>query len=253
MKGEPSVSLETASFFLLVLACSLWEWRQPGWRIDRRADLGLNLVSFVIAVASALASREIITAAIGRCGWTELKAALHCLHDMPFAGKLIFGLLAIDFTIYWIHRAQHRFAVAWRTHRWHHSAEQMYWLAGFRTSFLHSLVYNIPQTIVPIHLLGLTAIQAGIGYSIGLFVQFWNHANARARIGWLKFVFIRPQDHRVHHAALRLGAANFAFIFSIWDRCFGTYVDGDAQPPDYPLGLGERIDPRTLPRMFLGA
>ena len=242
---------EMAAFVLLVLMYSLWERLRPGWRVERLAEIRLDLLSFAVAVASALASREIVMAAASPWDPAAL-AALDALRGLPFFPKLVLGLLLVDFTIYWIHRAQHRFALAWRMHRWHHSVEQMYWLAGFRTSFLHSLAYNIPQTVVPIHLLALGAVEAGIGYSIGLFVQFWNHANARAHIGWLKYLFIRPQDHRVHHAAGLPRPANFAFIFSIWDRCFGTYVDGDAMPKDYPLGLGERVEPRSVPRMLLG-
>lgn len=242
---------ELAAFLLLVVLYELWERLRPGWCVDRLAELRLDIVSFVVALACALAAREIIVSVAGRSA--PASPGLETLRGLPFFLKLVLGLLAVDFCIYWAHRAQHRFAAGWRMHRWHHSVRQMYWLAGFRTSFLHSLIYNVPQILVPIHILALGPVETGVGYSIGLFVQFWNHANARARIGWLKHVFIRPQDHRVHHAADRSRAANFAFIFSIWDRCFGTYLDGDAVAKDYALGLGERVDPRTVPRMLLGA
>jgi sterol desaturase/sphingolipid hydroxylase (fatty acid hydroxylase superfamily) len=170
---------------------------------------------------------------------------------LPFAAKLVAGLLVVDLAIYWIHRAQHRYAFAWRTHRAHHSIREMHWLSGFRTSFLHSLFYNVPQTVVPIHVLQLSATETAIGYSIGLFVQFWDHANANARLGPLKYAFIRPQDHRLHHAASN-EAVNFGFVFCWWDRCFGTYRDGDAVQGPYALGLQDEPNHAALPRMLVG-
>lgn len=245
------VSWEIASFVLLALGCSAWEWLRPGWRVDRLAGLKLDLVSFAVAVVFALVSREILAATRGGFPPVATAAWVQSLRSLPFAAKLLIGLLLVDFTIYWVHRVQHAVALAWRSHRWHHSAEQMYWLAGFRTSFLHSFVYNIPQTVVPMHLLELSPLECGIGYSIGLFVQFWDHTNARGRIGCLKYLLVRPQDHRLHHAAGPGRVVNFGFVFSLWDRCFGTYADGD-RAEDYALGLGECVDPRSVPRMMLG-
>jgi len=74
---------------------------------------------------------------------------VHYLQSLPGLVKIGMALFIVDFIIYWIHRAQHQFDFLWRTHAWHHSIEQMYWFAGFRTSFLHSLIYNIPQVIIP--------------------------------------------------------------------------------------------------------
>ena len=99
---------------------------------------------------------------------------------------------------------------------------------------------------------GARALATSQTMVIGLFVQFWDHTNAKARIGWLKYLLIRPQDHRLHHAAGACRAVNLGFIFSLWDRWFGTYVDADTIAEDYPLGLGERIGPKAVPRMLLG-
>lgn len=242
---------EAATFLLLVAACSAWEWLRPGWRTDRLADLRIDLLSFAVAVLSAHVSRQVLIALVGGAAPEFLARALDALRGLPFAAKLLLGILTVDFCVYWVHRVQHRFAFAWRSHRWHHSAEHMYWLAGFRTSFLHSFVYNIPQVVVPIHVLGLSPLESAAGYAIGLFVQFWVHANAKACIACLKYVFIRPQDHRLHHSAAG-PAVNFGFVFSFWDRWFGTYVDGDTRQEEYPLGLGEDIRPQAVPRMLLG-
>jgi len=59
-------------------------------------------------------------------------------------------------------------------------------LSGFRTSFLHSFFYNVPQTVVAIELLELDAAQAGLACAIGVFVQLWDHVNAEPDIGELR-------------------------------------------------------------------
>jgi sterol desaturase/sphingolipid hydroxylase (fatty acid hydroxylase superfamily) len=179
-------------------------------------------------------------------------AALEELRALPAWAKIALAFVVVDFILYWIHRAQHRFECGWRTHRWHHSAQELYWFSGFRTSFLHSFFYNIPQTVVPMHLFHLSPLEAGIGYSIGLFVQFWEHTNVNANIGWLKYILITPQYHRLHHAAAIRPSVNLAPTFCVWDRLFGTYMDPDKAPADYPLGLGEPIRARDVPRMLVG-
>jgi sterol desaturase/sphingolipid hydroxylase (fatty acid hydroxylase superfamily) len=45
---------------------------------------------------------------------------------------------------------------------------------------------------------------------------------------------------------------NLGTTFTIWDRMFGTYVDPTTVPEDVPLGLGEPIDKRKIPRMLIG-
>jgi len=140
----------------------------------------------------------------------------------------------------------------WRTHAWHHSITEMYWFAGFRTSFFHSLLNNIPQVLIPITLFQLSPAEAGIGYSIGAFVQFVEHTNCRLSFGPLNWLLVTPDYHRIHHAATLHRGKNLAGAFRLWDLLFGTYVDPTTVPSDFELGLGEDIDVRRIPRLMAG-
>jgi len=243
---------EVASFFLLVLLFEVWERTRPARKVNRLADLKIDLLSFALAVLMNRLSRGTVDSVINNVSPTFVLSGIEYLRSLPGGVKILLALLMVDFTIYWIHRAQHRFDTMWRTHKWHHSVEHMYWFAGFRTSFLHSFIYNIPQVLVPMQLFHLSPLEAGIGYSLGLFIQFWEHTNVRANIGPLKYIFITPQYHRVHHSATRHQGMNLGTTFSVWDRMFGTYVDPDTMPESYPLGLGEPIEKKDVPRMLLG-
>jgi sterol desaturase/sphingolipid hydroxylase (fatty acid hydroxylase superfamily) len=243
---------EILSFFLLVAAFGVWERLRPARSVNKLADLKLDLLSFALAVLMNRLSRRTVDAVLGSISPDFVLDSLGYLRAWPDWLKIAAALVIVDFIIYWIHRAQHRLDFMWRTHKWHHSIEQMYWFAGFRTSFLHSFIYNIPQTAVPMQLFHLSPLAAGAAYSLGLFIQFWEHTNVKANIGWLKYLFITPQYHRVHHSASASRGMNLGTTFSIWDRMFGTYVDPDSLPENYPLGLGAPVEGRQVPRMLIG-
>jgi len=161
------------------------------------------------------------------------------------------AIVVVDFIIYWIHRAQHHFDTLWRTHAWHHSIEQLYWFSGFRTSFFHSFLYAIPATSISTLVFNLSPLEAGVGYSIGTLIQFWEHTNLQVNVGPLRHVIITPAYHRVHHST-RHNRSNYGTAFSVWDRMFGTYTNPDLVPLDEPLGLGEPVDEKQIPRMLIG-
>lgn len=245
-------NLEAASFFLLIAVFEVWERLRPARQVDRLADLKIDLLSFALAVTVNRLSTQAINSFAAAVSPSVVVSWVHSLQALPGAVKIILAIFVVDFIIYWIHRAQHRFDVMWRTHAWHHSIEHMYWFAGFRTSFAHSFLYNIPQAMVPMLLFKLSPLQAGIGYSIALFIQFWEHTNVKVNLGSLRWLFITPQYHRVHHSATRHSGMNLGTTFSIWDRLFGTYIDPATMPDTFPLGLGEPVKKKEMPRMLLG-
>src|SRR3989442_507433 len=243
---------ELASFFALVAIFEVCERAWPARKVDRWRDLRLDVLSFGFAVAVNRVCTYLIRRWVGDVTPAVLAGSLHFLQSLPSPIKIVVALFVADFSIYWIHRAQHRYGVLWRTHAWHHSIEQMYWFAGFRTSFLHSFIYNLPQVVIPITFFRLSPAEAGIGYSLGLLIQFWEHTNLNVNVGPLAWLIITPAYHRIHHSATVHRGKNLGTTFSLWDRMFGTYVDPGCVPESFPLGLGEHVPARKLPRMLLG-
>ncbi len=212
---------ETAAFFGLVAVFELCERVWPARPVDRWHDLKLDVLSFAFAL-------------------TVNRVCTHLLRNLT-------GLAAPD-SLAWLVRRE----PLWRTHAWHHSIEQMYWFAGFRTSFLHSFLYNIPQVVIPITLFKLTPAEAGIGYSLGLLIQFWEHTNLKVNVGPLAWLIVTPDYHRIHHSATVHRGKNLGTTFRLWDRMFGTYVDPASVDDAFPLGLGEKVQGKKIPRMLLG-
>jgi ornithine lipid hydroxylase len=239
---------ETVAFFALAALFEVLERLRPALKTDRWFNWKSDVLSFTFAILVSRISRRLVAAPtdLFALTWT-----FETLHRLPGALRIFLAIVIADFIIYWIHRAQHQFTPLWRTHAWHHSVQQLYWFSGFRTSFLHSLLYNIPQAVVPILLFHLSPFQTGIAYSIGLFIQFWEHTNLDVNIGVLRHVLITPVYHRVHHS-VEHNQSNFATTFSLWDRLFGTYCDPAGVPADAPLGLGESFGRRRATRMLAG-
>ena len=61
---------------------------------------------------------------------------------------------------------------------------------------------------------------------LNLLYQFWIHTEAIDKMPrWFEAVFNTPSHHRVHHATNpRYLDTNFAGVFIIWDKAFGTFV-----------------------------
>jgi sterol desaturase/sphingolipid hydroxylase (fatty acid hydroxylase superfamily) len=62
--------------------------------------------------------------------------------------------------------------------------------------------------------------------ALNLIYQFWIHTEAIDRFPkWFEAVMNTPSHHRVHHATNpQYLDSNYAGVFIIWDRMFGTFV-----------------------------
>ena len=99
---------EVAAFVLLAAAFEAWERLRPERRTPRWGPRRIDLVSFACAVLFAWLSRAAIDAGIDRVEPGLLMGEVTAwLRSLPTWQKLLLGFLLIDFTIYWLHRAQH--------------------------------------------------------------------------------------------------------------------------------------------------
>jgi sterol desaturase/sphingolipid hydroxylase (fatty acid hydroxylase superfamily) len=152
-----------------------------------------------------------------------------------------------DFISYWRHRLEHT-RWLWPAHAIHHSDTEMTWLTLSRFHPLNRLV----TTAVDVGLLALLGFPdwALVGNVIlrhyyGQFI----HADLPWMYGPLRAVFVSPVMHRWHHARDVTGAgSNFATVFSVFDRAFGTYyVPGLCT---VPLGVTDEMGKGTLGQLM---
>ena len=160
------------------------------------------------------------------------------IFEMPtsvWSGVLLFVLY--DFAYYWKHRFAHRIRWFWTEHVTHHSSERYNLTTALRQPWFVPLTGLIwigsPLVVMGFHP-AFIAFVAGLN----LLYQFWIHTEAIDRMpNWFEAVMNTPSHHRVHHATNpRYLDANYAGVFIIWDRLFGTFVkEIESDPPTFGI------------------
>lgn len=144
------------------------------------------------------------------------------------------ALVLGDFAYYWMHRLSHEVNLLWAGHVVHHSSEEYNLTVALRQSALHGLFTWV--FYVPLALLGLPFTLFATTYALNLVYQFWIHTREVRTLGRAaEAVLNTPSHHRVHHGVNpRYQDTNYAGIFIIWDRLFGTFVP-EREPVVYGL------------------
>ena len=155
------------------------------------------------------------------------------------AGRPVTFLAVIflgDFISYWRHRLEHT-RWLWPAHAIHHSDTEMTFLTLARFHPVNRLV----TTCVDIGFLALFGFPAWALVANVLVRHYYGefiHVDLPWMYGRLRYVFVSPVMHKWHHALDYIGSgSNFATVFSVFDRAFGTYhVPGLCTGP---LGVGD--------------
>ncbi|HEX8949909.1 MAG TPA: sterol desaturase family protein [Dissulfurispiraceae bacterium] len=233
--GDKESLLQSAALFAIVLLCDFLERRRPARRVDRRHDLLLNIAALLIVIVAGEIWKGMLLNGLEMFNPGEIPF-LSGLRGLPGGVKIALGIIAADFCLYWVHRAMHGPGL-WRTHAFHHSISELWWLSGSRTSTLHLLLFALPQVFLAYYILDLSPGEAGVAFSFGVVVNVWIHTNIWVDLGPLEWLLITPNYHRMHHGAKGLSRKNLGFVLTIWDRVFGTYADPRVSGKDIPLGF----------------
>jgi sterol desaturase/sphingolipid hydroxylase (fatty acid hydroxylase superfamily) len=217
----------------VVLFFNFLERRRPGYAVDRKRELRLNILALLIVIIAGEAWKTLILNGLNVLNVGKV-LSLSGLHRLPSAVKILLGLIFADFCLYWVHWAMHRPRL-WPTHAFHHSIAEVWWLSGARTSVTHLFLFAFPQILLAYYLFRLSPVEAGVAFSIGVVVNVWIHINVQVNLGPLEWILITPDYHRIHHGAKGLSRKNLGFVFTIWDRIFGTYYDPHSEAKDYDL------------------
>jgi sterol desaturase/sphingolipid hydroxylase (fatty acid hydroxylase superfamily) len=147
----------------------------------------------------------------------------------------IIAFIWLDFAAYWSHRFNHTVNLFWNRHIVHHSSEEFNLSCALRQS-ISSIVSIYFFLYIPIAIIGVPAVVIAILAPLHLFAQFWYHTRLINKMGWLEHLIVTPSHHRVHHAINpEYIDKNYAAIFIVWDKWFGTFQE---ELPDHPPVYG---------------
>ncbi len=130
-----------------------------------------------------------------------------------------------DFAYYIKHRLGHRMRWMWAAHVIHHSSQHYNLSTALRQTWTNILTPGFVIAL-PLFLLGFHPLLVAFCGGLNLVYQFWIHTEAIGKMPrWFEAVMNTPSHHRVHHATNpRYLDSNYAGVFIIWDKMFGTFV-----------------------------
>lgn len=227
---EQMILLLMGPAFGLFMALEAWWQSRPGRRQTYTTDG--TATNIALLVGHALADG---------CAWALLAGLFYTVHEHRLmdiavnAVGLLGLLLAQDFCHYWFHRTSHRVRWLWASHVTHHSSQTL----NLSTALRQSPTSPISGTWLfwlPLAFLGFEPTHVILCVTVSLVFQFFVHTQSIGKLpGIIEAVFNTPSHHRVHHARNpQYIDRNYAGVFIIWDKMFGTFVP-EVAPCEYGI------------------
>jgi sterol desaturase/sphingolipid hydroxylase (fatty acid hydroxylase superfamily) len=213
-----------AVFMFLLLAEQVSPLRQRTRPLFRRLLKNLVLTAMVLLVGSLV----VRNAGRGTSEWTmERGFGLVLLVPLPQWCRVAIGILLMDFTFYYWHRANHRIRVLWRFHNVHHIDPDLDVSTSFRFHF-GEIAYSAVFRVVQMLLIGADPLTYAIYETVFNAETIFHHSNIRLPLKlerWLNKAIVTPRMHGIHHSAVgRETNSNYSVIFPWWDRLSRTLV-----------------------------
>jgi sterol desaturase/sphingolipid hydroxylase (fatty acid hydroxylase superfamily) len=227
----PDVVTIAVPFFVLLVLAEIVAWKATGrGRFETRDAAASLLMGLGNQIAPLFGGAALLSAV-----WTWVYQFR--LFDIPNAWWAIALCFVLDdFRYYWFHRISHERRYFWASHVVHHSSQHYNLTTALRQTWtgdiLAGLIFKTPLVFIGFHPAMLV-----FAFGLNLIYQFWIHTELIKRMGPFEILFNTPSHHRVHHATNpRYLDANYAGVFIIWDKMFGTFVpEDDAEKPRYGI------------------
>jgi len=167
------------------------------------------------------------------------------IFNLPTWAFIITGLLLLDLIGAWlVHFLQHKIKWMWKFHLVHHADTYVDATTANRHHPGESVLRFI-FTVFAVILSGAPIWLVMLYQSVSVLLSQFNHANINLP-GWLdktiSFILVSPNMHKVHHHFVQpYTDSNYANIFSLWDRIFGTFKTLEKEKLIY--GIDTHMDP----------
>lgn len=218
----------------------LWFERRRALRTVQRSKLQRDVRNLVIAAPAGVVMQAVempLALALATFAKNRNWGIVEVLH-LPTAGSVVFGVLLLDYTLYWWHFLTHRVPVLWRFHQVHHLDREMDATTALRFHFGEitiSLAFRALQILV----IGPTPLTVAVWQVFLFFCILFHHSNVRLPVAFervLARVVVTPRMHGIHHSVVaREVNSNWSSGLTIWDWLHSTLR---TQPSQEELTLG---------------
>jgi len=235
MESLPSPTDWAVPLFIITVAMEwLWSRKNKKIRYETRDALTSLALGTGSVVAGILTGGFVLALSL----WIYQYRFIDIEISWPSALWIVpLAFVLDDLAYYWFHRTAHRVRWFWAAHVIHHSSQhynlttalRQTWTGFFALSFLFRM---------PLFLIGFPPALIFFLAGLNLIYQYWIHTEAIDRMPrWFEAIMNTPSHHRVHHATNpRYLDRNYAGVFIIWDKMFGTYEpETDAEKIQYGI------------------
>ena len=242
---------------IVVCLAALWviEGFAPmfGRRPDRvrhdAANIALGLFN------AAMTALLFATALAAAAAWAQRErfGLLHRL-DAPAWIEWALAIVLFDLWMYGWHVANHKVPLLWRFHQVHHADAQLDASSALRFHTGEIALSSLARLAI-LPLLGMSLAQLLTYEMILQPIILLHHSNVRfpaALDRVLRLLIVTPRIHWVHHSRLRSEHdANYASVFSFWDRLFRTLRWKEPRAIDMGLAYTGERETRDLRQMLV--
>ena len=219
-------------FFVLLIVAELIYARQTGKAKFEPRDSGASLA---MGLGNTVAS--IVFAGAGATWFAFISP--YALFDFGWAWYVWIACFVLDdFVYYWSHRFAHTVRWFWADHVTHHSSQHYNLTTALRQPWFNVFTLKFIWFGSWMILLGFPPAMVAFCGGLNLIYQFWIHTEVIRKFpAPVEAVMNTPSHHRVHHATNPVYLdRNYAGVFIIWDRMFGTFQpELDEEPCRYGI------------------
>jgi sterol desaturase/sphingolipid hydroxylase (fatty acid hydroxylase superfamily) len=215
--------------FVLLMLAEIAAYRLRGRAGTAGYEPSDTLTSLLLGLGSTAAGALFGAATVAVLVWGY---RFH-LFEIGYAWwAFVLAFVVDDLAYYWYHRIGHRSRWFWAAHVIHHSSQHYNLSTALRQTWTGFFTFGVLFRL-PLVLFGFPPALVLFVGGINLIYQFWIHTELIRRFPpWFEAVMNTPSHHRVHHAINpRYLDSNYAGVFIVWDRMFGTFVREDDTDP----------------------
>ena len=217
------VSLSVPLFFLLIGLELAVTRKKP----DMRYRLADSISSLSCGVGQQVLGAFLHVIPVAAYAFVFDRLRVTTLPETPLVWVAL--VLGVDLGYWTYHWASHRVNFLWAMHAVHHQSEEYNLSTALRQSWFTAAFSW--AFYAPLALLGFPPAMFMTVYTLDILYQFWIHTRAVGKLGPLEWILNTPSHHRVHHGVdPKYIDKNYAGIFIIWDRLFGTFRVEDTEP-----------------------
>ncbi|MHC4647967.1 MAG: sterol desaturase family protein [Planctomycetota bacterium] len=212
-------------FTALLLVEQLFPLRQRKHPFIRRFLINMIMTVLVLLTGSFV----VRNAALRSSQWAlSHDFGLISLMSLPRQWcELLVGILLMDLTFYYWHRANHVIPCLWRFHNAHHIDPDLDVSTSFRFHFIE-ILYSTLFRLLQVGVLGIAPFTYLTYETLFVCSTMFHHSNVRLPVKlerWLNKIIVTPRMHGIHHSAVKDETnSNYSVIFRWWDRLHGTLV-----------------------------